>query len=236
MLCLSVDIDWAHDAVIADLLDLFERHGAKATWFVTHATPVLADIRAAGRHELGLHPNFNPLLEGAAGNARDTLLRLKEIVPEGVSVRSHSLTRSSRLARLFKSEGLSHESNYFVPPVAGSALAPWRDFAGLVQVPIRWEDDVRLIDPSIGEPIEHVGRLCPLVVDFHPIHTYLNTTTPVDYEQSKAHSTRPRDLAALRRPAGSGGSRDRLVALLEGAAARGIGQARISDLAPGAGI
>jgi hypothetical protein len=234
MLCLSVDIDWAHDAVIADLLHLIEHHRAKATWFVTHATPLLADIRAAGRHELGLHPNFNPLLEGATGNARDTLLRLKEIVPEGVSARSHSLTRSSRLAVLFKSEGLGHESNYFVPPVAGNALAPWRDFAGLVQVPIRWEDDVRLIDPSIGEPIEHVGHLQPFVVDVHPIPTYLNTTTPADYERAKADASRPHDLAKLRRPAGCGGSRDRLVALLEAAATRGIAQVRVSELAPGA--
>lgn len=235
MLCLSIDIDWAHDAVIADALELIERYGVKATWMVTHATPMLEEIRTAGGHELGIHPNFNPLLEGQSGRARDTLKRMLEIVPDAVSVRSHSLARSSRLAVLFKEMGLTHESNYFISPLAGSNIQAWRDFSGLVQVPIRWEDDVRLLDASIGEPVEHLQHLDPLVVDFHPIHVFLNTTSIGDYERTRNHAQRPADLLMSRRPEGSGGSRDLLVALLETLCRLNILTCRLRDIQPGNG-
>lgn len=214
-LCLTIDIDWAHDIVIADTLSLIAEAGVAATWFVTHPTPVLADIRATPRQELGLHPNFNPLLDGAAGSAKETLLLLRDIVPEAVSVRSHSLVRSSRLSVLFRELGLTHESNYFLPPSAGPAIEPWLDFSGLVQVPIRWEDDVRLLDETIGEPVTHLGEIRPLTVDFHPIHLFLNTTCIAEYEQARAIAQDPAALRERRGVEGSGGSRDRFLALLE---------------------
>nr|WP_052232322.1 hypothetical protein [Methylobacterium sp. ZNC0032] len=213
-LCLTVDIDWAHDEVIADTLALVAEAEVAATWFVTHATPVLADIRRTSRQELGLHPNFNPMLDGAAGRARDTFLRIRDVVPDAVSVRSHSLTRSSRLATLFYEQGMTHESNYFLPPVTGAQIKPWRDVSGLFQVPIRWEDDVRLLDPAIGEPNAHLGKFQPFTVDFHPIHVYLNTVTIADYENARPFTHDPAKLLTLRRPAGCGGSRDRLLDLL----------------------
>lgn len=236
-LVLTIDIDWAHDAVIADLAEIVASHGVAATWFVTHPTPVLRDIAATPRQELGIHPNFNPLLEGAGkGDPAGIISRLREIVPDPSSVRSHSLTRSSRLASLFHAHGLTHESNYLLPPSLGEALRPWRDFFGLVQVPIRWEDDVRLLDASLGEPVEHHGRLSPLVVDFHPIHVFLNTTSIVEYKAARPDSQKPAALLARRRPAGSGGSRDRLLALLARAsevADRGL---RVADLDAEGGV
>lgn len=229
-LCLTIDIDWAHDAVVADTLALVAEAGVAATWFVTHATPVLADIRATPRQELGLHPNFNPLLDGARDNARDILQRIRDVVPEATSVRSHSLTRSSRLAVLFCEQGMSHESNYFVPPSAGERIKPWRDFSGLLQVPIRWEDDVPLLDPKIGEPVAHLGRLAPLTVDFHPIHLFLNTVTIADYEAARPYAQDPAALVERRRSPGSGGSRDRLIALLALAASAGAATGCLGEI------
>lgn len=213
-LCLTIDIDWAHDEVIADTLTLIAEAGVAATWFVTHATPVLADIRATPRQELGLHPNFNPLLDGTPGSARDKLLQLHDIVPEAVSVRSHSLVRSSRLSVIFREFGMTHESNYFVPPSAGHKIHPWTDFTGILQVPIRWEDDVRLLDPTIGEPSAHLGKITPLTVDFHPIHVFLNTNSIAAYEHSRPAAHDVVALREQRRKLGSGGSRDRLLNLL----------------------
>lgn len=230
--CLTIDIDWAHDAVIADTLAIVAEAGVAATWFVTHATPVLADIRATPRQELGLHPNFNPLFDGTAGQARETLLRLRDIVPEATSIRSHSLVRSSRLSVLFRELGMTHESNYFLPPSSGGSIAPWTDFTGLIQVPIRWEDDVRLLDPTIGEPATHL-QIAPLTVDFHPIHLFLNTTTIAEYEDAKPVAQAPYALRKLRRPKGSGGSRDRLLTLIEAARRGGAANLRLGDLRPG---
>lgn len=230
--CLTVDIDWAHDAVIKDALELIEQYGAKATWFVTHPTAILDEVRAAGMHELGLHPNFNQLLEGQTAHARDIVYELQQFVPEASSVRSHSLLRSNRLAFTFREMGLTHESNYFLPPSVGTDVAAWRDFSGLVQVPIRWEDDVRLIDPSIAEPVEFLDRLSLCTFDFHPIHIFLNTCTLEDYESARPDFQHPHRLLMRRRPMGSGGSRDRLIRLLEAVRAQNVPTCRLGSIHP----
>jgi len=232
LLCLTVDLDWAHDAIVADTLELIESAGVKATFFVTHNTPMIARIESAGGHELGLHPNFNPLLEGNGDRARDILHRCCQLVPSAVSVRSHSLVRSSRLAAIFRSVGITHEANYFIPPSAGGEIHIWRDSSGLVQVPTRWADDVRLIDASIGEPVDHLQCLRPLVVDFHPIHIFVNSTTVDDYEAARGGVQCPDRLREMRRPAGAGGSRDRLVALLAKLRKEGQPSCRMRDLRP----
>ena len=141
---LTLDIDWAHDEVLAECVDLVEAAGVPATWFVTHDTPMLARLSANPRFELGLHPNFNPLLAGDAsgGGAADVLQRLQALVPEAKSVRSHSLAQSTGLARLFREAGLTHECNQFVAAQAGIALKPWALWTVLVKVPHFWEDDL----------------------------------------------------------------------------------------------
>lgn len=91
---LTIDLDWAIDAVIEQCLCMIEETGVAATVFVTHDTPLLSRMRSNARIELGLHPNFNPLLEGApaAGDARKVMRDLQCFVPEAKVVRSHSMT------------------------------------------------------------------------------------------------------------------------------------------------
>ncbi len=232
MLCLTLDIDWAHDGVIADALELIESYGVKATWFATHDTPELGSIRSAGSHEIGLHPNFNPLLDARGNSAEHILKDLQALAPEARSIRSHSLMRSSRLAQLFARAGMTHESNYFLPPSIGGTIQPWRDFCDLVHVPIRWEDDVRLLDPSIGEPDACLSHVSPLIVNFHPIHVYLNTASIAEYETGRPDFQILTRLAARRRPEGSGGTRDRLVRLLKRFRDSSCESRRICDFLP----
>ncbi|MBK6792139.1 MAG: hypothetical protein IPG80_06265 [Anaerolineales bacterium] len=42
---LTFDIDWAHDDVLNDTIDLVEEANIAATWFVTHETPLLSRLR-----------------------------------------------------------------------------------------------------------------------------------------------------------------------------------------------
>ena len=126
---LTLDIDWAIDEVVADSLALITSHGARATWFATHESSMLATIRSSG-HEVGLHPNFNPLLERTEGSMRDVFERVKALAHDARSVRSHSLVRSSRMSQMFREQGMTHESNIFIPPQVG-AIEPWRDWVGV---------------------------------------------------------------------------------------------------------
>ncbi len=228
--CLTLDLDWAIDEVVCDALDLVSSYDVNATWFVTHQTPLIAIIRR--RFEVGLHPNFNPLLDGVGGDMHSVLSKMRSLAPGARVIRSHSLVRSSRLASLFAAEGFTHESNTLVPVAAGPWLGPWRDFSGLIQVPIRWEDDVRLVDETIGEPADLIGRTPVLTVDFHPIHVFLNSGTSDDYEVARPAFRDFGELCRLRQPAGTGGTRDRLIALLDRVKRQKVRTVLMSELAP----
>ena len=124
---ITFDIDWAHNDVMSDTIDLMERFDIAATWFVTHDTPLLKRLRANPKFELGIHPNFNFLLAGDPRNgatAEEVVDRLLEIVPEAKVVRSHSTTQSSRLLEIFEKKGLTHDCNHFIPEQAVIKLKP----------------------------------------------------------------------------------------------------------------
>ena len=71
-------------------------------------------MRAVKEFELGIHPNFNPLLDGKGGSAEYIIDQMLELVPEAVSVRSYSLVQSSRLHELFHRKGLIFDCNDFI--------------------------------------------------------------------------------------------------------------------------
>ena len=50
---LTLDIDWAHDEVLNDTIDLLESSRIKATWFATHDTKVLERLRVNQIFEMG---------------------------------------------------------------------------------------------------------------------------------------------------------------------------------------
>jgi hypothetical protein len=215
-LFLTIDLDWALDEAIALTLKLIEAAGVAATVFVTHSTPLLHRMRANPNIELGIHPNFNGLLDGTAGSMRTAAEILRDclaLVPEAKSVRSHSMTQSSRLLDLFLQAGLTHDCNHFIPAHTGIALKPYRHWNGLIRVPYFWEDDVDLAygaGPGIDVAVSLQGLK---VFDFHPIHVALNSTSLAQYEASRAAH---RDWTALQEHVGQGeGVRARLLRLMQ---------------------
>jgi hypothetical protein len=218
---LTFDLDWAHDDILKDTVALISEARVAATWFVTHATPVLDDIKALPGQELGIHPNFNPLLEGPntlRSNSKGILKNLLEIVPEAQSIRSHSMTQSSQLLNLFQSGGLTHEVNHFIPHHTGITLKPWILWNHLVKVPYFWEDDVHVlyetIDISQKTPVEIALAGDGLkVFDFHPIHIFLNTESLDRYERTRSMHQNPKELIKHRYK--GLGTRTHLIALLK---------------------
>jgi hypothetical protein len=200
---LTLDIDWAHDEILAEAIALVEAHRVPATWFVTHDTPLLARLRSNPDFELGIHPNFNFLLNGdgrAGRDAADVLDRLLAIVPEAQCVRSHSTTQSSGLLDLFRRRGLTHECNSFIPVQSGIELKPWRLWSGMTCVPYSWEDDVAcLYGPDGDWPMRRLLGLRGIkVFDFHPVHIFLNTEHMDRYEKTRAWHKSPQELLAHR--------------------------------------
>lgn len=196
---LTFDLDWACDAVIHDTIDLVDQAGAPATWFVTHNTPTLDRLRANPKYELGIHPNFNPLLAGTNSPGVEAVIdALLEIVPEAKSVRSHSMVQSSRLMDLFLNKGLTFDCNHFIPEQSKIELRPWRLWNGLVKVPHFWEDDATCIYINNSGINELVKRNGLKLFDFHPIHVFLNTEDLSLYEQTRAYHSDAKTLLAYR--------------------------------------
>lgn len=122
-------MDWAHYEIMRDTHATLAEGGVPSTWFVTHDSPFLDELRADPNVELGIHPNFNKLLEGDHSNGRtvqEVIARLLEVVPEAKSVRSHSLMQSSRILDAYVAAGLTHDATHLVEPVAADSLRPWR--------------------------------------------------------------------------------------------------------------
>lgn len=190
-ICLSFDIDWACDEVLNDVIDIVEESGVEATWFVTHKTPVLQRLRNNQKFELGIHPNFNFLVNGDFQNGKnleDIVDRMLEIVPEAISVASHSLTQTSPLLEIFVSRNLTHDRNTFIPFYSNIELKPWVLPNGLIKTPFFWGDDEFLFgEPDLVFLYELINKPGLRSFLFHPIHIFLNSENATRYKISRQY-------------------------------------------------
>lgn len=187
---LTFDWDWAPDEVLRYTLDILVKENIAATFFVTHYTPLLDEIRAKHKNiELGIHPNFNLLLEGKDDrNTARILEDIKAIVPEAVCCRSHSLAQSSRILQAYEGLGLKYDLNTYVPFSCGiGALKPYEYLFSVIKIPHFFEDDLYLMaDKRLGAEA-HVKAPGLKVFDFHPAHIFLNTEEIQRYERAKPY-------------------------------------------------
>ena len=208
-----MDIDWAPEAVIEDTLSLFESHGVCCTLFATHASRVLSELNS-DLFEVGLHPNFNPLLGGGGGDITSIIRSLRELYPGAKGIRSHSLTQSTPVLDLFAKEGMLYDANQFMPYQRN--LQPFRLWNGMIRVPFNWEDDVHMM---YGKSFADLGLKLEddqlFVLNFHPVHVYLNTETLARYEQAKVHYQDAGQLLGYRNRSEVPGTRDALLQVLE---------------------
>jgi hypothetical protein len=191
---LTLDIDWAPDEVVKDSLALIGKRNA--TYFVTHNSSTTQLLKQYSNIELGIHPNFNPSLNGEANSSADDILdRLLEIAPNAKAIRGHSLTQSSFLLEKYKKLGLTYECSDYLPHGDWPQVRPWRAMNGIIKVPHTWEDDIALMDKAIDVDIKEIVKRSGVVVfDFHPIHIFLNTCSFEHYSKAKSFYQNPVEL------------------------------------------
>lgn len=182
---LTFDIDWAPDACIAEVAYLLDRAGVRATFLVTHACDVLADLARAG-HRLGIHPNFLPR-SSHGDSAADVVGHLLEIVPHASVMRTHALVQSTPLLIevLRAAPQLTLDLSTFTygfPHVGRFAFA--FDDVRMDRINYNWEDDAAFVDPEFDWSMPRFHG--PLTVfDFHPIHVALNSRDASAYRRLK---------------------------------------------------
>jgi hypothetical protein len=203
---LTLDIDWAPDFVIDDVAQLLVGSGVKATWFVTHPSPAVDRLR--GRpdlFELGIHPNF--FTRSSHGETPAAVLRsCLDLVPQAQSMRTHGLVQSTPLLDLAIESGLKIDVSLYVPHARQARpIEYWRRGVRLIRIPYVWEDDFEMERPApVWSAAELAARPGLQVMDFHPIHVWLNGADMGPYEELKRRCPRLEsatraDAAPLRR-------------------------------------
>ena len=195
MVCLTLDLDWAPDHVLEDTRLLLLQAGLPATIFATHQSPAVAALLALPACETGVHPNF---LGGVDEEA--TLTSLLGAFPDATGVRNHALFYHSRLLPLFHGKGVRYFSNDLLFLHAG--LGPFYDWSGLVRLPIYWEDDVHCLyfDGRFDRDALQLQRPGLKILNFHPVHLFLNTRRLADYMVAKPMLADPVAALAQRQP------------------------------------
>jgi hypothetical protein len=237
-LCFSVDVEWAHPAVLDDLRHLFDQAGIAATFFVTHE-----GIVAPG-HERALHPNFRRngdsyralLGSGELSSDAPTESEIQRLVlkrtlgfaPEARGLRTHSLYFDSTLLPLYSLFGLEYDCSYDMPFVAG--LRPFWKTHSILAIPIYYMDHIDIMSGVTDFSVARLGLDRPglKVFDFHPNIVYLNASEEEDYIKSKSFYHEPERLLAARNR--GRGIRTLLLDLLDHVVGRQMPVARLDEI------
>lgn len=191
---ITLDIDWAPDFAIDFTADILIDRGVPATWFVTHWSAAVERLRDHQElFELGIHPN---LLAGSShGSSEEEVLdHCLELVPDAVSVRTHGLAQSSAwLTRLITQTNILADVSLFVP--GAPFLQPvqhWWERQSILRLPFFWEDDCEMEKPVPAWNLPELLDVSPgmKILNFHPIHVFLNTSDRAVYEEAKRSSAR----------------------------------------------
>lgn len=231
---ITIDLDWAPDQAIEYTLDMLEKANANATFFVTHQTPLLERIRKNPNMELGIHPNFNELLQGTlednTKNIYSIIEDLLELVPEAKSVRSHSLAGGSIFCDAFERFGLRYDCNLFVPVSTGIPLKPWAFRNAIIMVPFMWSDYLHCSYKWDWDVDKYLNVEGLKVFAFHPIHIVLNTLSLDSYDRKKTKVHSVSNIMELRERGNKYGTDMFLQSLLSKAHQRDIQTKNVNDI------
>lgn len=179
----TFDTDWVHECAVEYVVELLNKYNVQGTFFATGRYECL--LREKDCHESGIHPNFNPILEGKGGSLYEAIDSLLEIYPQSVGIRSHSLTQSSQILAYSFQKGILYDSNQYNP----NGGIPYKDYSGLMRFVHNYVDLGHLIDRTeLTIENMNINQEMINIFDFHPIHIYLNSPN-LEFYQSIKHLT-----------------------------------------------
>jgi len=188
---ITLDVDWAPDWCIQRVADALIRENIKATWFITHDSPAIQDLKQnSDLFELGVHPNFN---EGSTqGNdVQEIMDYLISIVPDAQSLRTHGLFYSFRTIEYLNFHyDIKYDSSLLLWNTAH--INPHKLYLSknrfVIRLPIFWEDDVemRTFSPNFSLKPPRYNAPGMKIFNFHPIHICLNSCSLGNYDACKA--------------------------------------------------
>ncbi len=221
----TVDLDWACEAAIVELLEHLRGEEIPATVFVTHASPGV--ISRMNELEVGLHPHFG--VDSSHGATMDEVVRSVIALPHNLpAFRCHRFAVSNQIRAAMVAAGMRVSSNVCTDL---EVVAPFRERSGLLEIPIFLEDggylQRRHTLGSADGLTSLLGERGPKVILLHPMHFAINTPHFEYMADIKRSVTRPAwasmDAAVIKACRWRArGVRDFLVDLLHSAKRRGL--------------
>lgn len=189
---LTFDMDWASDEVLVWFYGFMRDLAVPYEINVTHDTKVLQKFREDDLVELGIHPNFNWLLNGGGNGGvdyKEVLSKVKSIVPEAITMRSHSLTDNSLIEAELRNVGIRNNLNLLFPPFDGMVSKAYKNCYNINVIPFLYEDDVYILsDKKMSIDYYLSDRFdAPRIFNMHPIHVFLNTDKMDTYVNAKPY-------------------------------------------------
>jgi hypothetical protein len=183
---ITLDVDWAPDFVLEHVANILTKKKIKATWFVTHDTPIWKKLEKNNLFELGWHPNFSE--NSSQGKNPDSVLTyLKNIIPNAKSIRTHSLVQSTHLLLKFHEYGIKNDVSLHLEK-SPNLIPHHSKFLNLHRFPFFWGDGNEMIESksnwSMNNPHYRVNGL--KIFYFHPIHIFLNSKNWINYNHLKS--------------------------------------------------
>lgn len=189
LFAITSDIDWASDEVIRYMLEILYEYDIRATLFCTHE---ISSVKGIEKHELAIHPNFT------RDKAEEQAIKeLKGIFPQAKGIRSHCLYHHSRLFPIYHEFGLEYDSNCLIP---NQIVHPFYASHDIIRIPMFFEDDHYIsTSPDFNLTSLDMQSQGLRVFNFHPVHVFLNTVQPANYEAAKKYLQEPGKLLLLRK-------------------------------------
>ncbi len=196
---LAIDIDWAPDFMLDWVAGQLVDAGVKCTWFVTHHSPAVERLRAqSDLFELGIHPNFFPT-SSQGKTVEEVMAFCRELVPDAVSMRTHSLMYSTPLLEqvLTLMPGIKNDVSTYMrmAPSLQPTMLYYPEIR-IRRIPFLWEDDLEM---NATAPVWALDEILDLedglkILNIHPIHIYMNASRMDNYNALKMQQA---DIAKL---------------------------------------
>lgn len=178
---LSADLDWAPDYVLEDFYNLLSTQQVPITLFATHESLMVRKLLALPFVETAVHPNLHQV-----ANEEASLDAALELFPQSRGVRFHRLYYHSGVLGWLRQRQQTYLSNDL--QFLQKNLTPYYDWAGMIRLPIYWEDDVHALyfKNDYNPQLLQTSNPGLQVLNFHPIHIYLNTQELSQYTAVKS--------------------------------------------------
>lgn len=189
MILFTADLDWASEEVLNFFFDSISKFEAKWIFFATNSNDRFHELEKNG-HIIGIHPNFIPCT--SRFDMEEEVSRMKDIFPDANFSRSHSLMTGGPIWDSLQKNGITHDFSWFQPiKEMPRNRTLWN---GLKQVGFNWEDDYHFHSTDFKLRNQRMIETSQnLIVNFHPIHFFLNTSKREDYKfylQNRDNSSR----------------------------------------------